>query len=83
MIARHWQGYNHAKFERPPLKVFVKSENTSFISLEYVQNVTNSAILIMYLLNSPPKFQLNWMRKQNIQLKLFDTAVTSKCGQGH
>ena len=40
------QGKNHAKFERPPLKsicqkanikVFVKSENVSTISCEYVQ----------------------------------------------
>ena len=44
------QGYNHAKFERPPLqshsvlqnpnvKVLVKSENTSIIYLEYVQKL--------------------------------------------
>ena len=40
------QGYNHAKFERPPLysvpqnaygKVFVKLENMSIISLDYLQ----------------------------------------------
>ena len=40
------QGYDHEKFERPPLnsvrqkadvKVFVKSENMSIISLEYVK----------------------------------------------
>ena len=44
------QGYNHAKFKRPPLnnfppkanvKVFVESENKSIISLEYVQKWKN------------------------------------------
>ena len=35
------------------------------------------------LLNNPTKFQLNWKRTQNSQLKLFDTAVTLKYGPGH
>ena len=47
IIMEDFKGYNHAKIERPSLnsvhqkanvKVFVKSENISIISLEYVQN---------------------------------------------
>ena len=29
------------------------------------------------------KFQFNWIRTLNFQLKLFDTAVTLKSNQGH
>ena len=44
----------------------------------------NGGILIIYLtyFNNPTKFQLNWMRTQSFQLKLFDIAVTLKYGQG-
>ena len=51
------QGYNHAKFEQPPLnsvcqkaniKVFIKSENTSIISLGYVQRCK----IVVYLLST-------------------------------
>ena len=48
------QGYNHAKFERPcvkcvpkeaNVKVFVKSENMSIISLEYMQKNKNNIFM--------------------------------------
>ena len=51
------QGYNHAKFERPSLnsvhqKVnvngFVKSENTSVISLEYVHKWKMLVVVIYF-----------------------------------
>ena len=35
-------------------------------------------LYIHYLLNNPTKFQLNWIRTQNFQLKLFDIDVTLK-----
>ena len=38
---------------------------------------------LLDFLNNPTKFQLNWIRIQNVQLKLFNTAVTLKYGQGH
>ena len=34
-------------------------------------------------MNNHTKFQLNWIRTQNFQLKLFDNAVTLKYNQGH
>ena len=88
------QGYNHAQFERPPLysvrqksnvKVSVISENTSIISLEYVQQYKIMVYSFAYLTywTIQTKFPLNWIRTQNVQLKLFDTAVTLKYGQGH
>ena len=41
-------------------------------------------IFIIYLTNlTILQFQLNWIRTQNVQLKLVDTAVTLKYGQGH
>ena len=54
------QDCNHAMFERPPLKlnsacqkanvkVFVKSENMSIISLEYVQKVKK---IVVYSLST-------------------------------
>ena len=85
--------YNHTKFERPPWnsvrqrakrKVFDKSENMSIISLEYTQ--IWKIVYIHYplhLLNNPTKFQLNRIRTQDFQLKLFDSAVTLKYSQGH
>ena len=61
------QGYNYAKFERLPLnsfrqkaevEVLVKSENTSIISLEYVQKRKKSSIFVIYfhLLNNLTNF---------------------------
>ena len=55
----------------------------SIISHEFVQNW--KIVIIHYLLDlmkNPTKFQLNWIRTQSFQLKLFDTAVTLKYGQG-
>ena len=37
---------------------------------------------LLDFLNNSTKLQLNWQRKQNFQLKLFDTAVTLKYVQG-
>ena len=34
-----------------------------------------SGIFIIYILNNPTKFQLNWIRTQNFHLKLFDIAA--------
>ena len=83
------QGYNHAKFERSPLnrvhknaniKAFLKSENMSNISLAYVQRSNK----VVYSLSTwHRKFQLDWIRTQNFQLKPFVVAVTMKYGQGH
>ena len=54
--------------------VFVKSENTSIISTEYIYaKVKKVQLYIHYLLDSPKnptKFQLNWIRTYNFQLKL-------------
>ena len=75
------QGHDHAKSEKPPLysvhkkanvRVFVKLENTSIISLKYVQQLTN-----------PTKFQLNRIRTQFFWLKSLEIAVTLKYGQGN
>ena len=38
---------------------------------------------LLDLLNDPTKFKHSWIRTQNFHLKLFDTAVTLKYGQGH
>ena len=64
------QGYDHTKFERPPInsicqkaniKVFVKSGNMSIISLEYVQKWKKLwySHYLLNLLNSSTKFELN------------------------
>ena len=45
---------------------FVNSENTSITSLEYAQKY------LLHLLNNPTRFQLNWIRTLNFQLKLLD-----------
>ena len=71
--------------KKPNVKLFVKSENRSVISLEYVQKVEDSGIFIIYfdIRHNPTKFQLNRIWTQTFQLKLFDIAMTSKYGQGH
>ena len=38
---------------------------------------------ILDILNKPTEFQLDQIRTSTFQLKLFDTAVTLKYGQGH
>ena len=38
---------------------------------------------LLDLLDNPTTFQLNWIRTQNFQSKLFDIVVTLKYGQGH
>ena len=35
----------------------------------------------LFGLNNPTKFQVNWIRTQNFQLKLFNIAVTLKYSQ--
>ena len=70
------------------LNVFVKLENMSIISLEYMQNwkvlysKTVIPLLSIWLLDSPKKIEPNWIKTQYFQLKLF-IAVTLKYGQGH
>ena len=34
--------------------------------------------LLDFVFNNPKNFELNWIRTENIQLKLFDKAVTLK-----
>ena len=38
---------------------------------------------LLDIINYCTKFQLNWIRKSNFQLKLSDTAVNLKYNQGH
>ena len=62
------QGYNHTKFERPPvnsvcqranIKVLVISENMSMTSLEYVQSEKQWYIHhLLDLSNNPTKFKV-------------------------
>ena len=61
-------------------KVFVKSENTSDISLEYVKKWEK----IVYSL-STLSYKVSILLDMNmkIHLKLFDIAVTLKNGHGH
>ena len=37
---------------------------------------------LLHLHNNPTKFQFNWIRTQNFQLKLFNIALTLKCVEG-
>ena len=88
------QDYNHAKFERSPfkqclpkkptLKFCVKSENYHLSPLNMCQSERWWYIqYLLDLLNNPTKFKLSWIKTQIFQLKLFDTAVMLKYGQGH
>ena len=66
------QGYNHAKIVKPHstshckkvnVKVFVKSGNTSIISLEYIHTSKTSDLLDVF--NNPMKFKLHRVRANN------------------
>ena len=73
--------------QKASVKVFVISEITSIISLKYGAKVKYSYIFFIYLTYSTilRNFSLSGkeQKKKKSQLKLSDTAMTLKFGQGH
>ena len=85
------QGYNYAKFERSPKNSVRQKVNVICLiskHVNYLHWISARVKKLWYVhywlevLNNPTKFQLNWIRTQTFQLKLFSTAVTWKYGQG-
>ena len=70
------------KFERPPFTVSVKkTANVEVVvkirkHINYLPSVCAKAKIIVYILDlpdvlyNPTKFQLNWIRTENFQLKV-------------
>ena len=87
------QGNNHAKFQRPPLNSVHQKANRKILSNQKTCQLSSLNMCqsekywyihyLLDLLNDPTKFKHSWIRTQNFHLKLFDTAVTLKYGQGH
>ena len=77
------QDYNRAKIEGPPKNMSTKKPTLKFWSNQETRLLFPLNICESLMLNNPTKFQLNRMRTQDVQLKLFEIAVNLKHGQGH